>query len=472
MRRSSLGLCTVVTAAVAIGCFGSSNAPQLPDAGETQDSSTPGVDASTPMDAVVDAPSRVDGAAPAPEGGAIGPLSACSAPAAIDSAHMPANFVVATTQGNGKYTVLWDEVGPAMGTLVYKYRFFDGATLHPEQTLANVGTNPGLLAADGLGNAYAAFPLGLAVISPSTGLSGPTAPFTTQLGSLYSMSLAPLRAGGAFILVTRAGDGGNASAYTTRYDPTAATWSTPELREMGMFYAPDMAVNAKGQAVAAWLGAETGGTTALSIATFDGTTWAKPTHTTIGTPAAGQGPDSFSIAAYSNGDALIVYGDYNGGTNRLMKAQRYRTVTGLWDAPDTLLAASGVGPNTAVAIDDADRVTAVYQNYTTENHASANRNLGAGWSTSVDLGAMPALNFTLDPTGDPVVVVNGASGPALRRAAASGSTWDPPVVAGFKMATSNPVMASSVAFDAAGHPVVAQRDTEQALSVVATTICQ
>ena len=196
-------------------------------------------------------------------------------------------------------------------------------TFQPEQSINTHNNTVALVAADVTGNAYALWSSGRTVLTSATGAFGAVdTTFTVNPVVSNSFSVAPLRTGGAFVAFTRTGSG-SASVYTTRYDPAGASWSTPDLREGGAFNSPLIATNASGQAVAAWLGpASGGGMNAVSIATFDGSTWNAVTHSTIGTGSTGGGPSTFSLGAYANGDALIVYRDNTAGVAPAIMAQR------------------------------------------------------------------------------------------------------------------------------------------------------
>ena len=485
MRFLPVTLSTLTLSAIATGCFGSSNnnAPPAPVSGNSLDGSvTDTADSSVPPDSsivsTIDAPSGTDSAMEAAsrgEGGTVTALSSCDAPTTIDSAHVGHSFAAAAGIGGGKYVAFWSEAQP---TAIFKARFFDGTTLQPEQTIDSMDQTA-IVRADGLGNAYAVWRTGMAVLSPATGTFGTTTPLPLFPSSIQDVAAAPLKAGGAFVFYSGndADAGGAQSMLSTRYDTTSGTWSAPEVREAEVLNTPHVATNASGKAVAAWLGAMGNGTgmTALSISTFDGTTWAAPVHSTLGTGSSGSGPDEFAIAAYSNGDALVIYAEQINGASRAVEAQRFRVASGQWDAPEAIETASP-GGETLLAIDASDRVTAVYQtDVVMTNHTVVRRNFGAGWTPAVDLGPAGSLVFSLDPSDNPVVVVSPDSGSlGVRRCAADGTTWDGPVATGFASSTPNAMYMMTLAFDAAGHPVIVDADVVQAAptQLIRLTVCE
>jgi hypothetical protein len=480
MRLSPVASSAALLSAIAVGCFGSSDSPSpAPVTGNPLDGSVADTgDSSIPSDsgaAAVDAPSGVDSALDASsEGGAAAALSTCDTPTTIDSAHVGHSFAGAIGSGSNKYVAFWSEAQP---TAIFKWRFFDGTTLQPEQTI-NSMDQTAILRADGLGNAYAVWRTAMAVLSPATGTFGTPTPLARQAGAIEDVAVATMKAGGAFVLYSGndADAGGAQSVLSTRYDPTSGTWSAPEAREAGVFHTPHVATNAGGKAVAAWL-SPTGngaGTTAFSIATFDGTSWTAPVHSTLGTGTSGAGPDAFAVAAYSNGDALVIYPEQINGASRAVEAQRFRVASAQWDPPETIETAAP-GSETLLAIDASDRVTAVYQTNVTANHTVVLRDVGAGWTPAIDLGPASSLVFALDPADNPVVVVSPPAGSiAVRRCAADGTTWDGPVPTGFASSTPNAMNMMTLAFDAAGHPVIVDADVVQAQpqQLIRLTVCQ
>ncbi len=471
----SIGPILIATALVA-GCL-SSDDPAQPDAGSGLDAGTTahdgslangddgspsGDDATTPLDGTA----STDGN-PSADGSTLTPLASCDTPIEIDSANVVASDVSAVTLGGGKYAVFWGE-NPASGSPSRKARVFDGTTFAAEQTVLATSAPVTRDSADGLGNAYELWTSGRAVLDHTTGMFGAVdGTFAVIPLSPFSMAITGLRVGGAFTLYTTSGN-----IWTTRYDPSGGTWSTADLRESGGFNTPNIATNGSGKVVAAWLGSIANGVSALSIATFDGTTWSAVTHSTIGSGTIGQGPDTFGLVEYANGDALIAYVDVNAGAH-VLKAQRYRTATATWDAVQTVDANAAVNlPQ--LFMDDSDRATIVYLYSTGQNEAYATRDLGSGWSAPVDLGPRPGVNAALDPSGNVVVVVDvSASGlPAVRRCAAGGTTWDPPVSLGFATAVADTSGVPMIAFDGAGHPVIVAFDTIDAGRAARVAVCR
>jgi hypothetical protein len=480
MRLLPIGVSAAVLSAIAVGCFGSSDSPSpAPVTGNPLDGSvTNTVDSSVPPDsstAAIDAPAGIDSAVDATgEGGAAAALSTCDTPTTIDSAHVGHSFAGAVGFGSSKYVAFWSEAQP---TALFKWRFFDGTTLQPEQTIDSMDQTA-ILRADGLGNAYAVWRTAMAVLSPATGTFGTPTPLGRQAGAIEDVAVATMKAGGAFVFYSGndADAGAAQSVLSTRYDPASGMWSAPEAREAGVFHTPHVAINAGGKAVAGWLNpmGNGNGTTTFSIATFDGTSWTAPVHSTLGTGTSGAGPDGFAIAAYSNGDALVIYAEQINGASRAVEAQRFHVASGQWDPPETIETASP-GGETLLAIDASDRVTAVYQTNVTANHTVARRNLGTGWTPAIDLGLATSLVFALDPADNPVVVVSPPAGSlAVRRCAADGTTWDGPVPTGFASSAPNGMNMMTLAFDAAGHPVIVDADVVQAQpqQLIRLTVCQ
>jgi len=83
--------------------------------------------------------------------------------------------------------------------------------------------------------------------------------------------------------------------------------------------------------------------------------------------------------------------------------------------------------------------------------------------------------FALDPSDNPVVVVSPPAGSlGVRRCAADGVTWGGPVPTGFASSAPTGMFMMTLAFDAAGHPVIVDADVVQAQpqQLIRLTVCQ
>jgi hypothetical protein len=226
----------------------------------------------------------------------------------------------------------------------------------------------------------------------------------------------------------------------------------------GNFRQSALGTNGNGRAAVSWTDPFATGFP-LYVTTFDGAAWAAPK--TNANPAS-LGEQLPMVAA--NGDVIVV-----SSTAGELSSRRYHPATGLFDA----LVSVDPGPGAANIrpfIDGSDRLSVIYSR---SGHVWAVRDLGAGWTTPVDLGIGPNFTAQLAPSGDLAVVLSGGAigtgNTSLRRLDAAGSLWSAPLPTGFLYRGDK---ITAIAFDAMGSPVIAFRASIGAQSALQVVLCR
>ncbi len=239
-----------------------------------------------------------------------------------------------------------------------------------------------------------------------------------------------------------------------RSKPAGGTWGVViPLSEAGEdAFGAEVAVNARGDAVAAWQRFEGADTIAQAATMPAGAEWGSRTSLSVA------GADAYvSGAAVDPAGNVVVLWWRSNGTHQVIQAAS-KPAGGAWLAPTTLSLAGQTAYGPDLAFDQAGNAIAVWQrendgtNFTIQ---SAGKPAGGAWTAPVDL-SLPGqdasgANIALSPTGDAVAVwtidggttsfPQGASKPA-------GGAWGPPVDLSAPGAVS---YASGVAIDAAGN---------------------
>ena len=411
-----------------------------------------------------DGPS-VDGLPPPADAEVLTPVT-CGAPTRLDTLGGVGN-VKAATLSPGKYVVSWDE-NPAAAPRIAKARVFDGTQFVAEQTFTSppAGTIA-TIAADGQGRGYAAW-LGATLMGRSVLEPGGSAFGTPTSIPTAELALAGLPSG-AVLLTLASGPGGFPSPTVSVYDPGAATWSSPLTLLDGNFRVEALGVSATGKAAISWLDTFAPGVP-LYVTTFDGT-WSTPSSTFLTPVGSGLQYLTQTPAVYANGDVLFVYGVSSTTTGAAMlESMRYHAATGVFDPPISLDGPGASAPR--VFIDAMDRVTVVYHK---DTELFATRDLGAGWTAAIDLGAGAAVIAETDAAGNLATVLqpaNQSGMSTLRRITATGSTWTEPVPTGFGPTNSSPETSIAIAFDAAHHPVVFAKQIVATHTELHAVVCQ
>jgi hypothetical protein len=402
-----------------------------PDAGLVADA---GIDGG--IDAGPDAGSAADAGA---DGGT--DAGACTLLFRLDTAGDVIGEIAGATFAQGKYAFTWEETTAAFAQHV-KVRVFDGAQLLVEQTLsppAPFGNGFTAIAADGEGRGYIAWEgsatVGVGVLDPSTSVFGAFAELTGAGGSIGG--LGGFTTGGAMFL------SGGTVPRVSRYSPVPGTWAAPQPLLAGNFRQPALGTNGNGKAAATWTD-PFAADLPLYVATFDGTAWATPKSLANAVSLGEQLP-----MVATNGEVIVV-----SVTAGKVSSMRYHPATGLFDASVVVDPGPGAG-NIRPFIDGSDRLSVIYSR---AGHVWAARDLGAGWTAPVDLGVGPNFTAQRSPSGDLAVVlaggVSGSGKTSLRRLAAAGSQWSPPVLTGYTYLGEK---ITAIAFDAMGEPVIALR---------------
>ncbi len=223
----------------------------------------------------------------------------------------------------------------------------------------------------------------------------------------------------------------------------------PDPRRAQRRSADALPVNAAGKAIGAWQASDGAGGTNISVAPFDGSSWATATvHDFV--IAAGYA-QNFSYAALSNGDAIVAYA---AGPNGDILSMRFHASNGTFDAPVSVESVSASASTQPVVVADAsDRVTYAWLR---AGHAYARRDLGAGLLATADLGAASSVSLTLNPTtGDVVALTYRLDMLEIQRIGATDTTW--PNLLPTNVGVSNGMTVgrqAAVVFDSAGTPTL------------------
>ena len=231
---------------------------------------------------------------------------------------------------------------------------------------------------------------------------------------------------------------------------------------------PDVAVDASGDAVLAWMEGIPGATKVLARTSM-GPVWGP----VIGLDAeAGVSAGSPSVAMDDAGDAVVVWGNSSTGLRSAM-----RPAGGGW-SPANEVAANGSAP-AAIVIDPHGDTTVAWSTYTNTGLVvfAAHRTLTAPWSEPVALSGPSATTMGSGPelsgnrVGDVTAVWEVRGGDPQRSSVlvssrAAGGDWSPPSTLSLPEQDSS---SAEVAIGADGDAVVAYLDrTFDALSPTST----
>ena len=399
----------------------------------------------------------------------VGPVT-CGASVQLDTAGNAVSTVRTVTLPAGRFVVAWDEY-PATAPVVAKLRVFDRTQYLPEQAQATPpATRVAALAADDQGVAYAAWPAGatsgravLAAGAPAFGTATTFAQTTPNLAGLAS---------GAVLMYLGAGASGLPSPTVSIYSPATTSWSAPQVLLDGNFRDEALATSVvTGKAAASWVDTFATGSP-LYVSVFDGAAWSTPVFRLMTPTGSGESLLGHTSVVLAGGDVVLLFVVTNQTSGlRAMRSVRFHAATSTFDPPVP------VDPDVATApswvfVDAQDRITVVY---TKGASMFAARELGAGWTTAVDLGVAVGVVAAIDPVGSLAVVLQPAtqSGVStLRRLAASGTTWTDPVPTGFGPTNGAPEKTIALAFDLAHRPVVIAKQIVGAQVELRATVCQ
>jgi hypothetical protein len=270
---------------------------------------------------------------------------------------------------------------------------------HPENVLIGM---------DAAGNAVAVWreytipPSGNWVrASRYTTSAGTWTPATTvafSMGSLNSPQLAVGETGEAFaiwIAIPPLSPALGGTVQAARYDSLTGAWSAPaNVSAAGEeCLAPDIGVDAHGNAIAAWNLRVSNASSSTQAARYSAAKGAWGSAVTLSFPGQGGGP---RVAVAPQGDAVAVWATLLGGS--VLQAARYRSATEDWRRWSTIVPAGGP----EVATDAAGNATAVWVDADQIARAMRNTVPGESWGSPV----------TLSPPGTRIDAVAVAAAPS------------------------------------------------------------
>jgi hypothetical protein len=194
-------------------------------------------------------------------------------------------------------------------------------------------------------------------------------------------------------------------------------------------HAPRIAVNPRGDAIAAWYQVVNGSyVVEAAMRPAGGGQWGAPEEVS----AQGVNTDSQQVAIDRAGNAIAVWRSF-GPTPTIQTA--VRPVGGTWSAPQNLSAPGGDAEGPEVAFDSAGNAVVVWERFNGTNYLiqASTRPAGGGWSLPDDLSlpGQDAANaqVALDPSGNAIVVWERTEGPVVRVQTAVrpiGGAWSAP----------------------------------------------
>ncbi|MDQ3765420.1 MAG: hypothetical protein M3460_29395 [Actinomycetota bacterium] len=243
--------------------------------------------------------------------------------------------------------------------------------------------------------------------------------------------------------------------------PAGGAWQAPiNLSAPGQDASiPQVAVNAQGNAVAIWRRGTTFNAIVQAAARPAGGAWQAP----INLSAPGQDASIPQVAVDAQGNAVAVWRRFN-GTNDIVQAA-VRLAGGAWQAPVNLSAPGQDASIPQVAVDAQGNAVAVWQRFTTFNAIvqAAARPAGGAWQAPITLSlsavGQNAFNpqVAVDGQGNAVAVwqrntdnftPNGFVQATVRPA---GGAWQAPINLS---ASDQPAYEPQVAVDGQGNAVV------------------
>lgn len=261
--------------------------------------------------------------------------------------------------------------------------------------------------------------------------------FITAEGSWGTIENIALTASFASLPQIEFDESGNAVAiwgyptiYANRY-VSGTGWGTAEAIDKGSDLRENsaLAVNQKGNAIAAWR-TRNSNTLTVDVNVFTaGTGWGTAQTIHTGTTTATPTGSHFSaVAMDNNGNAFLIWNHFDGTTNTVY-AKRYVEASG-WGAIQTLYsgAANFHVPKLDVVIDSNGNAIAMWETYDgTDFIIYTNRyTAGMGWGTTqqVAIGENPDLAIN---SNDEVFATWDITGYIQANRYASGSGWGSPV---------------------------------------------
>lgn len=211
---------------------------------------------------------------------------------------------------------------------------------------------------------------------------------------------------------------------------TAGAWGTPtgSLSTSTTVEAPQVGINALGQAIAVWTGS-VGPNTLIRSANFNGVTWSSP----ISISVAGQSAIAPQVAVNAIGNAVAVWNRSN-GTYTIVQAATSSTLTpGVWSSPVDLSTTGQNATRSAVGIASSGNAVAVWDRFNGTHEIVQSSILTSGtWSSPVDLSATGASALTpqvIENASGQIVVAwerSNGSNSIIQAVTTSGGVWSTP----------------------------------------------
>lgn len=273
---------------------------------------------------------------------------------------------------------------------------------------------------------------------------------------------------GNAVAVWQRSNGANSIVQTVS-KPVGGTWGAmiPLSAAGEDAFGAEVAVNAAGDAVAAWQRFEGADTIAQAVTKPAGAEWGSLTSLSV------VGADAFvSGAAVDPAGNVVVLWWRSNGSHQVIQAAS-KPVGAAWLAPTTLSLPGQTAHAADVAFDQAGNAIAVWQrqndgtNFTIQ---SAGQPVGGSWGAPVDLSApgqdTSGASVAISPAGDAVAVWSRAAGAneiVQGTSKAAGGAWRAPVDISAPAGVS---YAGGVAIDAAGNAAAVLSSKSGASSVI------
>lgn len=362
---------------------------------------------------------------------------------ALDAA---GDAVTVWNQSAGGYSIVQATVRPA------------GGLWSPPESLSAAGQNAyeQQVAVDGAGNAVAVWRrwnganwLVQSAVRPTGGAWSAPHDLSAPGQDALAPEVALDAAGNAVAVWQRS----NGAAFVAQAAVRAAggAWGTAENLSAGGAHSPQVAVDPAGNAIAVWY--LTNGTTSTVQAAVrpTGGPWGSPQD--VSAPGDGAGLPQVGVDAA--GDAVAVW-DGSDGSNDIVQASA-RPAGGAWSPPQDLSALGQNAMAPQVALDPAGNADAVWERSNGSAYViqAARRPAAGAWGLPQNLSVPgePALDpeVALDPAGNAVAVWrhgNGGNDVIQASARPLGGNWEDP-----KDLSSSIALAPDVALDPSGNAV-------------------
>jgi hypothetical protein len=258
---------------------------------------------------------------------------------------------------------------------------------------------------------------------------------TDNAGGVNAARIA-MNPNGQAVAVWVQGDGTRANIWANHFNPATSAWASAQLIEtdnIGNAYAPQVAVNASGNAIAVWQQSD-GTRENIWANRYVGATGTWIGATLIETSNLGDATAAH-LAFDTSGNAIAVWQQSDGTRNNIW-ANRYNATTGLW-AMATLIETDNAGDafTPRIAFGASGNAVAVWtQSDGTHNNGWANRYSGtAGTWGAAELietdnaGSAAGANVAVDASDNALAVWDQRDGTRpniwANRYSASSGTW-------------------------------------------------